>query len=199
MQISVKVLGTSGSGGGGDVSLQVNPDDPVETIKAELCRRLQLPDQAEKKLLHKGKPLHGEGADNFAWVFADENATIVVDGVLLSSYHLTDGSKLHLLVKSAASGSKEASKEGCDKAVKASEESLRKILGQRLKRHLRSDDDVERVLDAFERVRTELDVVRLGKCNLFFFQIFQARLAALNLDDIESILTNYNEVGKLSF
>jgi len=109
------------------------------------------------------------------------------DGTFLSAYKLTDGSKLNLILKreAALSGttanSDNQSRHGSPvESIPSKKSTLEEELSKHLRKHFKSEADTKKVISTF-------------------MAVYNRKLSALSLDDVERISRNYQETKELSF
>jgi len=160
MRLSVKVLG------GSECCVDAQDDYTVEQLKADIEAKLKL-GKTEQKLLFKGKTLQ--------------------DGTFLSSYKLTDGSKLNLILKRDAAVASSTTNSGSSRqnspaaeSISSKEATFEEELAKHLRKHFKSEADTKKVISTF-------------------MAVYHRKLSALSLDDVERISRNYQETKELSF
>lgn len=210
MRLSVKAVG------GCECECEANPDSSVESLKRDVEAKLKLGKETEQKLLFRGKALK-DGTSLSEYKLTDgsklnlvlkrrENnlsaSTPSISSTSKISTSSSDGSlsnlspsgRTSILNKSAKTdeGSKclpaEAAKvangtnQGNVSTLKSplSHKRLDKELYRALRPHFHTNQDTQRVVAAFEK-------------------LFQQRLAALSLDDIERLTCVYNRTSTLRF
>jgi len=105
------------------------------------------------------------------------------DGTFLSAYKLTDGSKLNLVLKREAvtpTTNSGPSRQNYRPTNEISVGTLDEELVKALRKHFKSDADTKKVIATF-------------------MSIYQRKVSALSLDDVERISRNFQETQKLSF
>jgi len=157
--------------GGQECCVDAKDDYTVEQLKADIESKLKL-GKTEQKLLFKGKTLQ--------------------DGTFLSAYKLADGSKLNLILKREAAPASAAttnSETGTGnrqnspapaKVIPSKKATLEEELAKHLRKHFKSEADTKKVISTF-------------------MAIYDRKLSALSLDDVERISRNYQETKELSF
>jgi len=110
------------------------------------------------------------------------------DGTFLSAYKLADGSKLNLILKREAApttnsetgtGNRQNSPAPAE-LIPSKKATLEEELAKHLRKHFKSEADTKKVISTF-------------------MAIYDRKLSALSLDDVERISRKYQETKELSF
>lgn len=206
MRLSVKVVG------GCECECDASPDSSVEELKRDVEAKLKLGKETEQKLLFRGKALQDgtslsdykltDGAKlNLVLKRRENSALTSGDTNSQGATNYSNTPPKEPLIAPASSESKSSIHTSSIAGITASGVKPRTGLNQQSQSYVNSKSNIRPSEEELYRAlrphfRTNDDT---KKVVVTFMQIFQHRLAALSLDDIERLTRTYNKTNTLRF